>query len=319
MLPRSSGRASAALLAGLAALLWASYYPIVLALAPSVSPAAMLVVPFLAGGAIFALSAVRSGHGRVFLTLWREPSAWLRAGFAATMQLATLAATYTSGPVDTSLLALLGDVVASPLLLLFLFREGRERIGSAAFLAGLGLCLAGGVLTIAGGRRIAALSGWAWPVALAVPIAIALYFVLTARAARTTPQACLNAQAFLGAGLLTLLLSPWIPGGPASLGFLRGGPLLALLALGLIVFFLGPYLYFLAIERAGLVLAALLMVLIPVFTLALSIAFLHLPPTLLGAAGVAVAVVGALVALQGDHPPWVPSYRPGGTPPAEQR
>jgi drug/metabolite transporter (DMT)-like permease len=78
--------------------------------------------------------------------------------------------------------------------------------------------------------------------------------------------------------------------------------------LGITSFFLGPYLYFRAIEWAGLLLPALLMATIPVFTLFLALAAFHTAPVLLGLVGIPVAVVGAALALRGSHPGWTPNY-----------
>ena len=47
---------------------------------------------------------------------------------------------------------------------------------------------------------------------------------------------------------------------------------------------------------------------IPVFTLFVSAAIFHTIPPLLGLAGVPLAVVGAVLALQGAHPPWSRRY-----------
>jgi drug/metabolite transporter (DMT)-like permease len=141
---------------------------------------------------------------------------------------------------------------------------------------------------------------------------VALYFVMTARAARTVPLAALNAQAFLGAGLVLLLASPVLPGGAIGLIALTPSAIGLLVVLGATTFFLAPLLYFLAIERAGLILTALLMASIPVFTLALAVGVLGIVPSLLGALGVPVALIGAMFAIQGNHPPWTPEYDEGG-------
>lgn len=312
MVPGSRGRSTAIVLATLAAFLWATYYIFVLWLAPTTSPAAVLIWPFLVGGALFAGYTFATGHGAAFLQLWTDPSAWLRILFAVGMQVGTLAATYTAGPIDTSLLALIGDVVVAPLVLMLVYFEGRDRLRSREFIAGLSLSVVGGALTIVGGHAISPITGWAVLVIPIVPLSVAFYFVMTARAARTVPISALNAQAFLGAGLVFLVASPLIPGGPQSLVAVTPTAASLLVLLGAITFFVAPLFYFLAVQRAGLILTALMMASIPVFTLALSVSILGILPSLLGALGVPVALIGAVFAIQGNHPPWTPDYRGGG-------
>ncbi len=312
MVPGSRGRSIAIALATLAAFLWATYYVFVLWLAPSTSASAVLIWPFFVGGGLFALFAVAKGQGAAFCRLWADPAAWLRILFAVAMQISTLAATYTAGPIDTSLLALIGDVVVAPLVLMVLYLEGRDRLRSREFIAGLSLSVVGGALTIVGGHAIAPITGWAVLVIPILPISVALYFVTTARAARSVPINALNAQAFLGAGFVLLVLSPVLPGGVSGLWTLDITSTGLLVVLGAITFFLAPLFYFLAVEKAGLILAALLMASIPVFTLALSVGVLGIVPTLLGALGVPVALLGAIFAIQGNHPPWTPDYKSGG-------
>ncbi|MFZ0700110.1 MAG: DMT family transporter [Thermoplasmata archaeon] len=312
MVPGSRGRSIAIVLATLAAFLWSTYYVFVLWLAPSTAPSAVLIWPFVVGGGLFALYAVANGHGAAFCKLWADPAAWLRILFAVGMQISTLAATYTAGPIDTSLLALIGDVVVAPLVLTVLYLEGRDRLRSREFIAGLSLSVVGGALTIVGGHAIAPITGWAVLVIPVLPITVAMYFVMTARAARTVPISALNAQAFLGAGIVLLFLAPLLPGGTAGLFVLDPTTTGLLVVLGAITFFVAPLCYFLAVEKAGLILTALLMASIPVFTLALSVGVLGIVPTLLGALGVPVALLGAIFAIQGNHPPWTPDYTPGG-------
>ncbi len=306
------GRRIAIIFATLAAFLWATYYVFVLWLAPSTSPSAVLIWPLVIGGGIFTLYAIAAGHGAAFWKLWADPAAWLRVLFGVGMQASTLAATYTAGPIDTSLLSLIGDVVVAPLVLILLYAEGRDRLHSRGFIAGLSLSVVGGALTIAGGHALSPITGWAVLVIPVLPLSVALYFVTTARAARTVPLAALNAQSFLGAGLVPLLAAPLLPGGAPGLIAVSPTAIGLLAVLGATTFFLAPLLYFLAIERAGLILTALLMASIPVFTLALAVGVLGIVPTLLGALGVPVALLGAIFAIQGNHPPWTPEYHDAG-------
>lgn len=292
----------AALLATLSAVLWASYYVFVLKATPTAGLAALLSFPFLAGGAAYALLAVAQGHGRVFLGLWTRSAAYGRTVLALGMQVSVLASTYLAGSVNTSLLSLLGDVALTPVLLMFLYHEGRDRARSVPFVLGVLLSTGGASLTILGGEGATPLSGWGWLVAPLVPVTVAFYFLATARENRRTPASAVVAQTMLGAGLLALPVSVLFPGGVGGLavhGDLTWG---LIVALGLTSFFLAPWLYFRAIEITGLMLPALLMSGIPVFTLLFSVGFLGEAPRLLGVLGVPVAVAGALLALEGTRP-----------------
>ena len=126
-----------------AAFLWAAYYPFVLGVHPSTSPSGLLTLPFLIGGGAFTLMALARGEGAELRRLWGDPAAWGRAALLVTMQVSVLAATYLTGAVDTSLLALLGDVVLTPLFLVLLFSEGSERIRTLGFLGGIAVCTGG--------------------------------------------------------------------------------------------------------------------------------------------------------------------------------
>ncbi len=303
----------AVVLASAAAFLWATYYFFVLG-APEIPPSALLVDPFIAGGAGFlVLAGVRQEGGRA-LQLLRDPAAYGRAGLLLGMQLAVLASTYLTGAVDTSLLSLLGDVVLTPVALLLLYREGGERFRSAGFLAGLLASTVGATFVIAGGAAVETLSGWAWVAAPTVPVLVALYFLYTARANRRVPMAPLVGQATLLAGGFGVAVSPLLPGGTAGLLPASAFDLAVVVALGLTSFFLGPYLYFQAIETSGLVLPALLMTGIPIFTLALEVAIFHSAPPLLALLGIPVAIAGSVVALRGPHAPWTASYSHAGPP-----
>ncbi|HZY91214.1 MAG TPA: DMT family transporter [Thermoplasmata archaeon] len=293
----------AAVLAFLAAFLWATYYFFVLG-APKAAPSGLLVDPFLAGGAGFLLLAWFRREGGVVPRLFGDPRAYLRAGLLAGMQVAVLASTYLTGAVDTSLLSLLGDVVLTPIMLALLYREGGERFRSPLFLLGLVASTLGATLVIAGGTAVQVLSGWAWVAAPAVPVAVALYFLYTARANRTIPMAALVGQGTMLAGLLGIALSPLLPGGLAGLLPPSPGDAFLVVVLGLTSFFAGPYLYFRAIEMVGIVLPAVLMTGIPVFTLVLDVAIYRSIPPWLALSGIPIAVGGSLLALRGPHAAW---------------
>jgi drug/metabolite transporter (DMT)-like permease len=300
-----------------ASFLWAAYYPLVLGLPRPVPPSGLLALPFLVGGAAFCLVAVAQGHGSALSRLWTDPRAWGRAGLLVVMQTSVLASTYLTGAVDTALLSLLGDVVVTPLLLVLLFSEGSGRIRSVPFLGGIAVCTAGAALTIVVGGSARPLGGLGIPVALVVPPLIALYFLAMARACRTEPMSAVGGQATLTAGGIAVLMSPALPGGFVGLAPPGSAAGLAAVAIGISAFFLGPALYFLAIQRAGIVLPAVLMATIPLFTLLFAALFLSTIPPWLGLAGIPLAVVGAFVALRGEHEPWrPPGVVPGPLPPA---
>lgn len=298
---RRQVRSVATVLALASALSWASYYVFVLWLAPLTSPAVVIVYPFVIGGLIFLAWALIRGERATFLRLWRDPMAYVRILLAVVMQIASLVGTYVAGPIDTSLLALLGDVVIVPLLLMVLFREDRGLARSAWFAGGVAVCLIGGGLTIVGGRTLTPVAGWAVLIVPVIPLSIGLYFLLMARAARTASLVSVNAQAMLGSALVSALLTPLFPAGQGSLAISSFEVVGILVALGVAVYFLATYFYFAAIERGGLIPTAILMSLIPAFTLALSIGVLHIAPNMLAAFGIPIAIVGAFCALEGQN------------------
>jgi drug/metabolite transporter (DMT)-like permease len=294
-------RTVAVVLSVAAAFGWATYYIFVLAITPGTSPSAVLVYPFLFGGIAYLGWASAEGHFRAFWAMWAEPGAWLRTSLLVVMQLSVLAATYLTGPVDASLLSLIGDVVATPIVIAFVFGAHREHLRTGWFAFGLTLSLAGGTMTIAGGRSLSAIPPAGWAVVPAVPLAVAFYFLLAARA--NERASVVVGQSMLASGLVLALLSPAIPGGWAGLSAVDPGPLVVLAILGLTSFFLSPVLYFIAIRLAGLVIPPMLMTGIPVFTLLLSALVLHLGLPLIAVLGIPVAVVGALLTLRGEVSP----------------
>ncbi len=291
-------RSTAAGLSIAAAFGWATWYILVLAISPSTRPSAIVAWPFVFGGLAYTAWAVAAGHGRAFLAVWREPLAYVRTGFFVLMQLSVLAATYLAGPVDASLLALIGDVVATPLAVAFLLGAHREQIRSAWFALGLLLSLAGGTMAIVGGQSLAAIPPIGWLVVPGVTLSVAGYFLLTARANERAPPSAVVGQATLASGIVTLVLAPLIPGGWSGLAAPSDTAWIVLVAIGLTSFFLAEVLYFDAIRRVGLVLPPMLMTGIPVFTLLLSALVLHLSLPVVAVLGIPVAVVGALFTLR---------------------
>ena len=295
---------SAIRLAVLAAFLWSTYYVFVLGLGGNLSAASLIVYPFLFGGLAYFAWVVAGGELGDFWATWRQPAAYLRAVLLMGMQVSVLAATYAAGPIDSALLSLIGDVVVTPLLVMVIFAETRGMIRSSAFLTGITLCLAGGTLTLIGGQTVRAIHGAAWLVAAAVPLTVAFYFLLTAQENRRTSPSCVLAQATLAAAGGSVLISPFLPGGLPSLLAPTLPQVGILVGMGVVVFFLAPVAYFRGIEEAGLLLPAMLMAAIPAFTLALSVLFLGISPPYLAILGIPVAGVGAIFAMQGEHPPW---------------
>jgi drug/metabolite transporter (DMT)-like permease len=303
--PRSLG---AAALAVTAAFLWACYYPLVLGVHPGAAPAALVGWPFVIAGALFCLVAVRRGDGRALAAMWTDATAWSRVALLLLMQSSLLAATYLAGAVDSALLSLLGDVVVTPILLLVLYREGGARTRSLAFIVGVSACTLGAVLTIVATGVVRPLSGLAIAVAPVATLSIALYFLQTARANRSAPSNSVLGHAMLTSGLIALVAIPFLPGGVANLPPPSPAAWLDVVAIALLVFFVAYTFYFAAIERAGLLLPTVLMVMIPVFTLLLSWLVLGVVPPPLGLLGIPIAVIGAIVALRGEHEPWTPNY-----------
>jgi len=309
-------RSIAIALSIVAAFLWATYYIFVLSISPGTAPSAVLAFPFVFGGVAYALWACAEGNGRALLAVWKEPAAYLRTAFLILMQVSVLAATYLAGPVDAALLALIGDVVATPLLVALMFGARRMGLRSSWFGLGLLLSLVGGTMVIAGGHSLAAVPPIGWLVVPAVPLSVALYFLLSARANLRAPPSAVVGQSMLASGLFTLLIAPAIPGGWTGLAVTDAGAWAVLVALGLTSFFAAPVLYFAAIRRSGLVLPPMLMTGIPVFTLLLSALVLDIGLPVIAILGIPVAVVGAILTLRGEaaSPPLGSPGAPGATP-----
>jgi drug/metabolite transporter (DMT)-like permease len=295
-------------LALISAFLWAAYYAFVLGLSPGVPPSGLLFWPFAFGGLGYLGWVVVGRHGGAFRQLFRSPAAWGRVGLLLTMQLAVLAETFLAGPVDTSLLSLLGDVVITPFLVMVALNEGRHRARDPWFLGGVVAATLGATLTILASGTVRPLTDAAAGVAVVVPFVVAVYFLSAAQENRRLPTSAVVAHATLFAAVSALLVLALVPGGYAGLGIPSPTAGVLLAALGLTSFFVAPALYFRAIEEAGIVLPAVLMSSIPVFTVLLSAVLFREIPPLLAILGIPLAVAGAVVALQGAHPPWTRTY-----------
>jgi drug/metabolite transporter (DMT)-like permease len=294
-----------------AALLWASYYIFVLGVTPGTAPSAVFVLPFLVGGLAYALWSFASGHGRAFVALWRSPGAWIRVALLLVMQLSVLASTYVAGPVDTSLLSLIGDVVLTPILVAVGIAAYRDRMRVPVLWLGMGLCVVGGGLAIVGNQGLTAVHTWGYLLIVVIPVSVAVFFLATARENVRSPPSAVVAQSMLAAGVVGLPIAVVLPGGLSGLAHVAPGPLLVLAATGLSSFFLAPAMYFAAIAEVGLVVPPMMMTGIPVFAAVLGWGILGIAIPLVGIIGIPVAVVGSLLALRGET-----ADRPPGTTPA---
>lgn len=295
-----------------AALLWASYYIIVLLAAPFVAPSAVFAYPFIIGGVTYLAYIAYRREGAAFWASWRDPWSWVRTGFVLGMQVTVLASTYLTGAVDTAIFALIGDVVVSPLLVVFLLGERRDRLNSLPFPLGLTLAMLGATLTIVGGESLARVSGWGLVLAPLVPLMVAGFFMSAAHDSRSRPASVVVGNSMVAAGIVGVAIAPLVPGGFAGLSVTGIYPWTLLILLGLTSFFLADVHFFWAIGKVGPLAPTTLMAAIPAFTLALQIVFLREAPSDLSLVGIPIAVLGAVLSLQGTHKPW--AYVPG--PPA---
>jgi drug/metabolite transporter (DMT)-like permease len=286
-----------------AAVCSASYYVLVLVISPGTRPSAILAYPFLTGGGAYLLAAIATGRGREFAERWRQPSAYALTCLLVVTQLSILAATYLTGPVDASLLTLVGDVIATPVLAAAALGAHRKEVRSPWFVGGLTLCFVGGAIAIVGGHSLAAVPPLGWVVVPAVPISVAAFVLLAARTNESAGPTAVVGQSTLASGLAMVALAPVIPGGWSGLAPVGGGPWIILVALGLTSFFAAPLLYFAAIGRAGFLLPPMLMTAIPVLTLLLSAAVLHIGLSLVAALGIPLAILGGLLAIRGVSAP----------------
>ena len=284
----------------LSAFLWATYYVFVLWVTPGTAPSAILVYPFLVGGVAYTGWTLATGHGPEFIRLWRDPAAYGRASLLYGMQASVLAATYLTGPVDASLLSLIGDVVLTPVIVATIISSYRAHIATPTFAVGLVISLLGGTMAIVGGQSLSSVHGWGWLCVPALPLFVATYFLWAARANRTTAPSAVVAHSTLSGALLFLVTAPLLPGGWNGLVTVAPLPFLLLALCGLTSFYLAPALYFAAIQDVGLVIPPMLMTAIPVFTLFLSSSVLGIALPLVGVLGIPVAVVGAILALRGQ-------------------
>ncbi|HTW56289.1 MAG TPA: DMT family transporter [Thermoplasmata archaeon] len=310
--PFSRARLASIGLALSAAFAWATYYLFVLWVTPGTSAGAVLFYPFLAGGVVWLAVVAVGPDRRAVGPLIVDPGTYLRVALLVGMQLSVLAATYLAGPVDASLLSLLGDVVVTPLLAVAMLVTSRSVVGHPLFLAGLLLSLGGGTLAIVGGHRLAAVHGAGWLPVVGAPLTVGLYFLVSARAAERLPIGAIVGVTTIVAAGVVLLLAPLLPGGWRGIATIGPRPLALLGINGVVSFFLGPWAYFRAIAREGYVLGPMLMTGIPVFTLVLSALVLHLPVAELALVGIPIAVVGGVCVVHATASPAPRPVAPAG-------
>ncbi|MCI4362874.1 MAG: DMT family transporter [Thermoplasmata archaeon] len=298
----SDRRRQATLLSLVAALLWSSYYLFVLALEGSVALSALVAYPFLAGGVAYAVWAGYRGEAVSFAAGFGRSGSYLRIALFLSTQVLLLIVTLSGGPVDAALLSLVGDVVLTPLFARALVGEGRGLLRNPLFLGGMVLATAGALLTILEGGSAHALNPLATFAGVLLPVVLAVFFVSAAEENLHQPISTVAGGASLGAGIGAILIAPLLPGGWP--GLVVGPYAFALLVFaGVVTFFVGPELYFRAIRRAGLLLPALLMTAIPVFTLGFTVAVTRAAPSPLGLAGIPIAALGGLIAVRSTQAP----------------
>jgi len=298
----SAGRLASVGLALSAAFAWATYYLFVLWVTPGTSAGAVLFYPFLAGGGAWLVAVGVGRDRRTIRPLVVDPATYLRVALLVGMQLSVLAATYLAGPVDASLLSLLGDVVVTPILAVALLIAPRSVVGHPLFVAGLLLSLGGGTLAIVGGHRLATVHGVGWLPVVGAPLTVGCYFLVSARAAEKLPLGSVVGVTTILAAAAVLLLAPLLPGGWHGIAAVGPRPLALLAINGVVSFFVGPWAYFRAIAREGYVLGPMLMTAIPVFTLALSALVLGIPVAELALVGIPIAVVGGVCVVHATAP-----------------
>lgn len=292
-----SVRTLAGLAGGLAAFIWASYY-VLLLLLPGVPDATVIVVPFAVGGLAFlaGFPGRTSGSRGTLLRRLLTVRGLLQGGLFLLLQLDVVLATRWAGAVDASLVTLLADVVATPLLVFALFREDTERFRSPSFWLGVVIAAGGSVGAIAGGRSGGPLSLAGLLALLPLPFLVAVFFVwVNQEGRRTSVGDVLGASALMAAllgtvGALAVLGIAWlsVPVSPYDW--------LVLVVMGLSSFYLAQWAYFWAAGKTTILIPAVLQSLIPVFTLLL-VAALRFPVPPLAWLGVPLAFAGSAIAV----------------------
>lgn len=311
---RANARVEAGLAGGLAAFLWASYYVFVLAL-PVGEDGLLIDLPFLFAGLLFLVAYPGRRPGGA-LGVLRTCATWpgiVRGGIFALVQLDVVLATRWAGAVDASLVTLLADVVATPLLVLAVVHEDAGKVRSKVFWLGVLLASSGAAATILGNGQAVPLSLPALLSLVPLPFLIAVYFVWVNQASKRAP-----AGEVLGAASLMAFVVGSLGGvlvfGPAWATYspVTFDQVVIMVVVGLTSFYLGPFAYFWAAGRTTIVLPAVLQALIPVFTL-MMIALLALQRfSWVAWIGVPLAFLGSVVAVA--EPRWPGRRRPPDPP-----
>ncbi len=310
-----SARRLASLAGGLAAFLWASYY-ILLVLLPRVPYTEIIVVPFLVAGAAFLLwhPGRTPGQGRALLL--RQIASWqglALGGMFLVLQVDVVFATRLAGAVDASLVTLLADVVATPLLVFALYRQDGDRLRSWPFWLGVLIAAAGATGTIVGAGSSEPLTRMGVLALLPLPFLVAVFFVWLDRVSRRIPTGdVLGAAALVAAAVGALggsLLFGWAwvatPLGPLDA--------FTLVVMGLTSFYLAPWAYFWAAQKTTIVIPAVLQALIPVFTLVLVAALAPILGTTVpwvAWLGIPLAFFGSALAVMEPKKPQGPANGP---------
>lgn len=267
----SSTRWLSGLAGGFAAFVWGAYYILLLFL-PRVPTAEVVVLPFLVAGLSFLLwhPGRAPGHGPG--TMLRLLVSWQGLALGAiyvVLQVDVVEATRLAGAVDTSLVTLLADVVATPLLVFALYRQDVDRLRSPLFWTGVGVATAGATWTIVGGGSTEPLTQLGALSLLPLPFLVAVLFVWVNQAARKVPAGDVLGAAVLLAGVMGALVSFLLYGASWVLTPITPVDGLLLLVMGITSFYLAPWAYFWAAQKTTILLPAVLQALIPVFTLIL--------------------------------------------------
>jgi drug/metabolite transporter (DMT)-like permease len=293
-----SSRAGPVAAAAGAALLWASYYPFVLAI-PNADTVAVWALPPLFGGLTSTLLALFDGSGgsRAVARLLMRPSSAVLGVLFLAYQVNAILATRTVGSIDTSLVVLLSDILVTPLLLYAIYREGGRRLRYPVFWGGVALLGVGAALAIGGGAPPSTFGRDALAILLPLPLVTSFLVLRMDRGTRRAPLVpvlaammllafivgAVGATALFGPGVV---FPPWDP---------RTYTLFALY--GVTNFSLAPILFFWSAQRISLVVPSVLQAATPIFALALVVLLGFTTAPALALLGVPLAVAGGIAAI----------------------
>jgi drug/metabolite transporter (DMT)-like permease len=286
--------------AGLAALLWSTYYPFVLALPPGEALPILVFAPIFGGLCSLTIHVI--SRGSPLRALGRDAGN-ARIGGAGLLFFAfnalAIPAARLVGAVNTSLVVLASDLLGTPFLYYAIWRDGGERLKRRSFWIGVGLIGAGAALAILAGGTTEPVS--TATIAIGIPLFVvnsALILLLDA-AIRSRPMSAVLAVAFLLAAAAAAAVGTVVAGPRAMLGVWDVRTAVLLVAFGITNFSAAPLLFFWSVRTLSLVLPSVLQAAIPVFTLLLVLALGLQPVTVFAAVGAPLAFVGALAAIGG--------------------